>query len=246
MNSEITDLLYEIYGLTCRSLTPVDGGWQNRLWRSSTDQGEFLVKQYSTRCYSRQGLDYIEAALERQILLEQAHIPCPHIRRPKKNIHGQPPGHQAPESAGQDTPPPEKGRIFHYQGDTPYVVMDFCPGHQESAHTVIDLDRNRYGFPWHDVGRALLSFALKDTPEGVPGILNIKKVRAFVAGYTRHLPLSMANVADALRISWCIEVLWWIMPSCFAMARSKATRYRDEILWLTDHSEIDFLPETAS
>ncbi len=81
----------------------------------------------------------------------------------------------------------------------------------------------------------------------MPGILNIKKVRAFVAGYTRHLPLSMANVADALRISWCIEVLWWIMPSCFAMARSKAARYRDEILWLTDHwSEIDFLPETAS
>lgn len=316
MYQEITDFIREVYGLTCHCVTPVDGGWLNRLWKASSCQGELLIKQYSTKRYDRKKLDLIEYALQRQLLLAQAGIPCPHILR-------------------------SGGRILHYHGDTPYMVMSFCEGRKEEPGTIsltrmeslghacalmhlafsrlpltdvrgfpidcekllsslwenyysrrqclseddpleyreallaqepilgelsadffrslpmgiahedftpdnilfcqngvsaiIDFDRNQYGFVWHDIGRALLSFALEDTAEGLPGRLNVSKIHAFIRGYSRVLPLTTADAADALRISWCIEVLWWIMPSCFSAEKSKATRYRDEILWLTNH-----------
>ncbi len=328
MYSEITDFLRQIYGLDCHSITPIDGGWMNRLWKVSSDQGELLLKQYSTKRYRQKQLALIEYALQRQILLEQAQIPCPHIFQ-------------------------ADGRILHYHGETPYMVMSFCTGWKQSPGTIslsqmeslgeacalmhlafsrlplanvrgfppdrckmlsslwknyhdrcqnlttdepdgyreallaqepilrelspdfflglpmgiahedftpdnllfcekevsaiIDFDRNQYGFVWHDVGRALLSFALEDGLPDMPGQLNRDKIHAFVRGYNRVLSLTMENVADAFRITWCIEILWWIMPSCFSMAKSKATRYRNEILWLTKHwFEIDGLLKNST
>lgn len=323
MHSEITDFLRQIYGLTCHSITPIDGGWMNRLWKVSSDQGELLLKQYSTKRYRQKQLALIEYALQRQILLEQAQIPCPHILQ-------------------------AKGRILHYHGETPSMVMSFCAGRKETSDTIslsqmeslgeacalmhlafsrlpltevrgfppenkkmlsslwenyqtrrqnltthepdgyrqallaqepilrelspdfflelpmgiahedftpdnllfcekevsaiIDFDRNQYSFVWHDVGRALLSFALEERLPGIPEQLNRDKIHAFLRGYNQVLPLTMKDVADAFRITWCIEILWWVMPSCFTMTKSKATRYRDEILWLTKHwFEIDGL-----
>lgn len=99
----------------------------------------------------------------------------------------------------------------------------------DQVAAIIDFDRNRYSFVWHDVGRALLSFALEGD------IINLQKVEAFVKGYNEHLPLSMQNVLDALRISYCIEALWWINPESFAMAYSKASRFRDETVWIGEH-----------
>jgi len=101
---------------------------------------------------------------------------------------------------------------------------------EDGVAAIIDFDRNRYSFIWHDIGRAILSFALEDNR------LNTEKVHAFADGYSRHIPLTIANISDALRITWCMEVPWWILPECFAMdCGGKATRYRDEILWLTEH-----------
>ncbi|HIS50801.1 MAG TPA: phosphotransferase [Candidatus Gallacutalibacter pullistercoris] len=115
---------------------------------------------------------------------------------------------------------------------------DFTPDnllfHDTGLSAIIDFDRNHYSFLWHDIGRTILSFALRD------GVLDMQKVAAFVRGYSLYFPLTRANIADSLRISWCIESTWWIQPAYFLMEPCKATRYRDEIIWLGKHwFEID-------
>jgi homoserine kinase type II len=97
---------------------------------------------------------------------------------------------------------------------------------------VIDFDRNQYSYVWHDIGRCLLSFAWSE------GRLDREAVRVFRGGYNEILPLSSENIVDAFRITWCLEVFWWIQPDMFASQRGKATRFRDEILWLTEHWEV--------
>lgn len=110
---------------------------------------------------------------------------------------------------------------------------DFTPDNvlfDESGQcTIIDFDRNRFSFLLHDLGRAMLSFARRD--EG----LELEKLSAFLNGYTRLRPLRLCDAADALRITWCIESLWWINPESFMKPLSKATRFRDEIVWLTQN-----------
>ena len=96
---------------------------------------------------------------------------------------------------------------------------------------IIDFDRNQYSYVWHDIGRCLLSFAWSK------GTMNWEAVHVFQEGYHEVLPLSSENIVDAFRITWCIEVFWWIQPDMFISQRGKATRFRDEILWLTEHWE---------
>ncbi|WP_202708913.1 phosphotransferase [Sporosalibacterium faouarense] len=104
----------------------------------------------------------------------------------------------------------------------------------DCVSAIIDFDRNSYSYIWHDIGRAILSFALKDN------VINIEKTYAFLEGYSQHLMLTLPNIADALRLSWCIEVPWWIQPEFFRKYRGKAGRFKDEILWLTENwFEID-------
>ena len=108
---------------------------------------------------------------------------------------------------------------------------DFAPDNllfdEQGVAAVVDFDRNQYSYLWHDVGRVLLSFCRND--DG----LDIDKIEAFRNGYNEYLPLTMQNVVDAFKITWCIEVLWWIQPGCFMMPPCKATEYRDELIWLT-------------
>lgn len=100
---------------------------------------------------------------------------------------------------------------------------------EDGVTAILDFDRTQYGFIWHDIGRALLSFALRD------GRMDREKVNAFREGYAQHTPLTPHDIADALRISWCIETLWWIQPEFFAENSKKVLRFKDEILWLTAH-----------
>lgn len=100
---------------------------------------------------------------------------------------------------------------------------------ESALSAIIDFDRNAYGYVLHDVGRALLCFALEGEE------LNMEKVDAFARGYRRHLPLTGRDLSDALKISWCVEVPWWIRPEYFSQDRGKAGRFRDEILWVTRH-----------
>lgn len=99
----------------------------------------------------------------------------------------------------------------------------------DALSAIIDFDRNQYSFLWHDIGRAVLSFTLHE------GRLELPKILAFVEGYSRHGSLTLRDIADALRISWCIETPWWIQPAFFMDERGKTKRFRDEILWLGEH-----------
>lgn len=106
----------------------------------------------------------------------------------------------------------------------------------DCVSAIIDFDRNHYSYIWHDIGRAILSFALEDNR------MNIEKIYAFLEGYSQHLKLTLPNIADALRLSWCIEVPWWIQPEFFRENNEKVVRFKEEMLWLTAHwFEIDSL-----
>lgn len=108
---------------------------------------------------------------------------------------------------------------------------DFTPDNMlfdgQSVAAILDFDRNQYGYLYHDVGRALLSFALVD------GMLATEKARAFLEGYAQVKEAPV--LADALRLTWCIEFPWWIQPRLFGTASPKVARFQKEICWITDH-----------
>lgn len=316
-NSIIADLK-DNYGIICNQITPITGGLLNLKWKVSTEKGELLVKQYSTKRFRREQVERIESALQRQIILEKKGVPCPFLWQ-----YGD--------------------RVIHWVDDkTAYMVMDFCSGKTEKANTititqmrslgsacavmhkafskllessvkslpafggytmdllwesfssrmtkcspnvhveyqkallalepilkqlsteffdkfpkglthedfhpgnilfhvdcvsaVVDFDRNCYSYIWHDIGRAILSFALEGN------VMNVEKVYAFLEGYSQHLELTLPNIADALRLSWCIETPWWIQPEFFGECDEIPRRFKDEMLWLTEHwFEIDSL-----
>ncbi len=106
----------------------------------------------------------------------------------------------------------------------------------EGVSAIVDFDRSCHSYIWHDIGRAILSFALEGNT------LNVEKVQAFRAGYAQHLALTLANIADALRLSWCIETPWWIRPEFFGECDPIPKRFKEEMLWLTEHwFELDAL-----
>ena len=311
MDKHIIADLKDCYGIKSNQIISVKGGWLNKKWKVSTDNGELLVKQFSYERFNIHQLKSIEVALQRQIILEENGIPCPHIWQFKGNA------------------------IRFWDNKTAYMVMDFCFGKEENLDTIttiqmhslgdvcglmhkefsylpeqavkgfpikseqileslwlnfhthmkeinasnlpkyqeavlalepilkqltpdffdklpkgiahedfspdnmlfdtdsvsaiVDFDRNCYSFIWHDIGRVILSLALEDNK------LNLNKVQAFVDGYSKHFPLKLADIADALRISWCIETPWWIQVESFRDSKKKIVRFKDEILWLTKH-----------
>ncbi len=125
-----------------------------------------------------------------------------------------------------------------------YAHEDFHAGNilfgMDCVSAILDFDRNCYSYPAHDIGRAILSFALEGDR------LNPENVRAFREGYAEHLPLTLPDIADALRLAWCIETEWWIEPKYFSECDEIARRFRDEMLWLTEHwFEMDILLSPA-
>ena len=106
----------------------------------------------------------------------------------------------------------------------------------DCVSAVVDFDRNCYSYIWHDIGRAILSFALEGNT------MNMEKVCAFLEGYSQHCALTLPDIADALRLSWCIEIPWWIRPEFFEACDKTPKRFKDEMLWLTEHwFELDSL-----
>lgn len=104
--------LWTSYGLDAAGAVPVEGGWLNRKWKLQGPRGPVLVKQYSVERFGPQQLDEVEASLGRQLLLEEAGIPCPHIWKAGDSI------------------------LRRLDDATCYMVMDFSPGRQESWETV--------------------------------------------------------------------------------------------------------------
>lgn len=119
---------------------------------------------------------------------------------------------------------------------------DFTPdnmlfsGNEVSA--ILDFDRSQYGFRLHDVGRAILSFALKD------GEMDLKKAYAFLEGYGEWMAFGGSSragcsgdwlertLSDALMLTWCIEAPWWMKRGVFAGASVKPGRFLEEITWV--------------
>lgn len=94
---------------------------------------------------------------------------------------------------------------------------------------VIDFDRSCFSYIWHDIGRAILSFALEGN------VMNVEKVGAFLQGYSQHSLLTLPDIVDALRLTWCIEIPWWIQPEFFGECDELPKRFKDEMLWLTEY-----------
>lgn len=107
----------------------------------------------------------------------------------------------------------------------------------DCVSAIIDFDRNHYSYMWHDIGRAILSFALNDNQ------LKMENIYAFREGYSQHLELTLPNIADALRLSWCIEIPWWIQLEYFIKrCPDKIERFKEEMFWLSEHwFELDSL-----
>ena len=119
---------------------------------------------------------------------------------------------------------------------------DFTPdnmlfsGNEVSA--ILDFDRSQYGYRLHDVGRAILSFALKD------GEMDLKKAYAFLEGYGEWMAFGGSGragcsgdwlertLSDALMLTWCIEAPWWVKKGVFAGASVKPGRFLEEIVWV--------------
>lgn len=98
-----------------------------------------------------------------------------------------------------------------------------------AVSAIIDFVRSSYSYILQDIGRALLSFTVKDDN------INIEFIDAFHNGYTEYLTLSYEMMVNALKISWCFETPWWIQPEWFAQEEGKPTRFRDEIVFVTNH-----------
>ena len=110
---------------------------------------------------------------------------------------------------------------------------DFTPDNilfnDAGVAAVLDFDRNQYSFLHHDIGRALLSLAWRD------GAFDSRMADALCRGYAAHLPLTEADLADALRITWCIEAPWWIREDIRTGGSPKVRRFLDEILWVGEN-----------
>jgi homoserine kinase type II len=112
MKDSIIADLKNSYGLICNRITPVTGGLLNLKWKVSTEKGELLVKQYSTKRFRREQIERIESALQRQVILEKNGVPCPFIWQ-------------------------YRDRVIRWLDDkTAYMVMDFRSGKTEKANTI--------------------------------------------------------------------------------------------------------------
>jgi homoserine kinase type II len=287
MDNCIRSDLKESFGLTCHMVEPSAGGWMNQLWKVTTDSGIFLVKQYSNKRFNKRDLEAIEIALQRQMIVRKAGVPCPAVRTCNGKVisftdNGI--AYMVMEFCDGKTENPDTitttqmyelgsacGRMHKAFAELPEASSGGClPAfggytvetllgnfktrrarltteaneayrkallaqepilkqlnndffvklpkgiahedftaenilfYKQNVSAILDFDRSTYSYVWHDIGRAILSFALKDNQ------LEIAKINAFLEGYCQYLPLTKADIADSLRLSWCIETPWWI------------------------------------
>ncbi len=321
MEESIRADLKASYGLTCDEIIPVTGGWLNKKWKITAGKHHVLVKQFSNKRYSREKIELIEAAMQRQIILEKKGVPCPYIWKcgenairwldnetsymvmdflpgkiespatitlrqmhslgsacgfmhkafsqlPARSVNGFPINNREVIDSLWDNFHTRRKAILQAEADSPgdyqkavlalepilkqltseffdklpqgIAHEDFAPDNilfdAEGVSAILDFDRNHYSYLWHDIGRSILSFALMDKR------LNMERISAFLEGYSQHLPLTLPDITDALRLSWCIEVPWWIQPEYFQNNREKVARFKDEVLWLTENwFELDSL-----
>ncbi|MBQ8577475.1 MAG: phosphotransferase [Clostridia bacterium] len=99
----------------------------------------------------------------------------------------------------------------------------------DALSAIVDFDRVQYSYPLHDVGRALLSLAFDGNG------LREEYVRAFADGYAVFRPLTADDTEHALRLTWCLEVPWWVHPGITEAASPKVKRFYEEMQFLTQY-----------
>lgn len=300
--------LEETFEIVFDEAIPVSGGYLNEKWKIHTNKGKFLIKKFSCKRYNAEKLKAVEEALQRQVFIEKAGVPCPLIRMHKSKIvqilnddtaymvmeykRGELRDYESVSIPQMYNLGKACGQMHKCFAQIPVSGMTFDPGNttnslwknyyttieeavssenkefvravslqkpileklsddffinlpkgithkdfaadnvlfdREEVSAIIDFDTNRYGYIWQDIGRALLSFTLHNNQ------IDKGRIIAFVNGYSQYLSLDFASAIYALRLSWCIEVTWWIQRYCFEEKRKKVSRFKDELSWLTQH-----------
>lgn len=309
MKNIILSDLKKSFGLEVYEIVPVTGGLLNLKWRISTDQGELLVKQYSMERFNFERIEKIEAALQRQRILEQNGVNCPFLWQTKGRViqwldeqtaymvmnfcAGHTENHKtitipqmvslgntcaSMHQAFAKLPANKSSRLPVFGGYTldllwdnfyslssehqeelpeeyrkalmeqeailkqldrsffasfprDFAHEDFQPGNilflEDCVSAVVDFDRNCFSYVWHDIGRAILSFAFSED------WLNEEKIQAFREGYSQYSMLTPGDIVNSLRLTWCIESPWWIQPGFFGECEETPKRFREELVWLT-------------
>ena len=65
--------------------------------------------------------------------------------------------------------------------------------------------------------------------------LNEDKIAAFISGYQEVSPMDRTQINTALKITWCIESPWWINKEGSLLEDEKASLFKQQLLWLTEH-----------
>ena len=121
------------------------------------------------------------------------------------------------------------GNCFFEKFSQGWAHEDIQPGNilfeKDRVSAILDFDRCCHSYPAHDIGRAILSFAL------INGVLDIRKIREFIEGYTLHLPLDIGDIENALRLTWSIEAVWWLRTEFFGECDEIPKRFLEENLF---------------
>jgi len=95
---------------------------------------------------------------------------------------------------------------------------------------IIDFDRSRVSYQYQDVGRAIMCFAFDGKQ------LNLDRTEAFVNGYNRVKKLTICDVIKAIKLTWIIEVSWWMWPNLLVdNTCQKPNKFARELLWITEN-----------
>ncbi|QOR35487.1 phosphotransferase [Clostridium sp. 'deep sea'] len=101
---------------------------------------------------------------------------------------------------------------------------------KRKVSAIIDFDRCRYTSKWQDIGRALLSYTLKDKH------LNNTFISSFINGYNKHNCLSFQDALNSLRYTFIHESDWWIKEQNFnTKPNDKVSRFVYEMQFLADN-----------
>jgi homoserine kinase type II len=96
--------------------------------------------------------------------------------------------------------------------------------HDNELAAIVDFDRVRYAYPRMDLGRAILSCAVRH------GEFQEEIIAAFAEGYRSNRQLPKGSLLQAVRHIWCVESFWWLHAG---MEKNDPVtdRFVNEMLW---------------
>lgn len=98
---------------------------------------------------------------------------------------------------------------------------------KNGVKSVTNFERNRCGFTLYDVGKAIISFTFENNG------FNKEKIQSFGEGYSEVVRLDVSDIADALRITWCIDRAFSVFNDGHDKEQNK--KYHDSLSWLEVH-----------